>query len=113
VKKVEGKKAHQLDYEIMSDRSDLKIRLYFEEESFRHIRTQYSLTIRHGMRTNPNQSVSALEAYTRYELVESFAEFRRTDGLNLPHRWEIRLTTEDDTGQEQGGRVFLGVEAEV
>lgn len=106
VKNVEGKKAHQLDYEISSDRSDLKIKLYFDEKTFRHVRTQYALTIRHGMRTSPNQSVGALDAYTRYELVETFSEFRRTDGLDLPFRWEIRLTTEDDTGQELGGRSF-------
>lgn len=100
VKKVEGKKAHQLDYEITSHHSDLKIKLYFEEKSFRHIRTQYTLTIRHGMRTNPGQSLSALDAYTRYELVETFSEFHLADGLELPYLWAIRLTTETNEGRE-------------
>ncbi|MGH9795823.1 MAG: hypothetical protein ACRD5G_13715 [Candidatus Acidiferrales bacterium] len=102
IKKIEGKKAHQLDYEIADGRSDLKIKLFFDEKTFRHIRTQYSLTIRYGMRSDPSQSVSALDAYTRYELVEAFSEFRQTDGLDLPFRWDIRLTTENDAGLEPG-----------
>lgn len=102
-----GKKVHQLDYESGGDRRDVKVALFFDEKTFRHVRSEYSLTVRHGMRTDPSQPLGALDAYTRYELAETFSEFRRTDGLDLPFRWSIRLTTESDAGQELGGRSFV------
>ncbi|MCI0542060.1 MAG: hypothetical protein L0Z50_43265 [Verrucomicrobiales bacterium] len=104
VKKVEGQKLHQLDYAIASEGTDLKVKLFFEENTFRHVRTQYAITMRHGMRTDPAQSLGASEAYARFELLETFSEFQRIDGLELPTSWGIRLTTEGDAGQEQGSR---------
>lgn len=107
VKKVDSQKLHQLDYEMNSERRDVNVKLFFDEKTFRHVRTQYTLTVRHGMRTNPNQSLSAQEAYTRYELLETFSEFQRTDGLDLPFRWNVRFKSESDSGQELGARSFV------
>lgn len=106
LKKVGGKKLHQLDYEIASARTDLKIRLFFTEKTFQHVRTLYVLTVRYGMRASPDAPLSALDAYTRYEVEETFSDFRKVDGLILPFRWNIRLTNEADTGESLGGRTF-------
>ncbi|MGH9816606.1 MAG: hypothetical protein ACRD6I_11060, partial [Candidatus Acidiferrales bacterium] len=107
VTKKDGKKVHRLDYESGGDRRDVNVALFFDEKTFRHVRSEYTLTVRNGMRTDPTQPLGALDAYTRYELAETFSEFRRTDGLHLPFRWSIRLTTESDAGQELGGRSFV------
>lgn len=91
LKKVDGRELHELSYRPRRGSSDLKISLFFEPESFRHVRTRYSFEIGAsvGTREDPNQNA---ESY--YTLTEDFDDFRAIDGLTLPHKYRLQLNVQ-------------------
>lgn len=56
---------------------EMRVTLYFDAETFRHVRTEY--------RERSNAG---------YRLVEDFWDFRREGYLTLPHRYRIELVSE-------------------
>ena len=92
VKKIEGVELHQLQYRARKGSSELKVWIYFEPQTFRHVKTVYQLIIPPPAVTRPEESSRQVE--TRYKLVESFGDFRNVDELLMPYQWNIRLTTE-------------------
>ena len=101
VKTVEGRRLHRLDYRIRRGPGDLRISLYFELETYRHVRTSYRIVITPGMRTDPT-AVGGPQL--QYEFAEKFSDFRQVNGLTLPARWRIEYIIEgggfqlDDSG---------------
>ncbi len=98
LKKVDGHELRQIDY-IPKKHSDLKITLYFEPDTFRHVMTVYSLTI--GAQMAISDVATAHQQDSHYRLEERFADFKSVDNLNLPQRWTIEFTSEvaKDTSQ--------------
>jgi len=93
-KKIDGRQLHQVDY-VPKKSSDLKIELYFEPDTFRHVMTVYSLTVGgqlspHGI--GPQGIDRESQGEMRYRLEEHFADFKNVDNLTLPGRWTIRFT---------------------
>lgn len=86
VKKVGGKDAYVLAYSRKGG-SDVDVRLYFDKETYRHVRTEYKRTSSAGIGTSPDQSSGFSE--TRIKLTEDFSDFRDESGLTLPHRYRI------------------------
>lgn len=95
LKKVDGQNLHQLRYEPRKS-SDLEIRLYFDPETFRHVRTVYLLSI--GSNVGADITQSAKQRPERLRLEEKFSAFKDVDGLRLPTRWNIQFTRETPTG---------------
>lgn len=93
VKKVNGKEAYVLAYSRKGG-SDLDVNLFFDKETFQHIRTEYKRTSSAGIGTRPEQSSGFSE--TRYKLTEDFSDFRAENGLVLPHKYRIEYLV---TGQ--------------
>ena len=91
LKKIDGREMHELSYRPRKGESDLKIALYFDAATFRHIRTRYSLKIEAtiGTRDAPNQNP---ESY--YSLTEDFDDFRAIDGLMLPHKYRLQVSAQ-------------------
>jgi len=92
VKKIEGVELHQLQYRARKGSSELKVWIYLEPQTFRHAKTVYQLIIPPPAVTRPEESSRQVE--TRYRLVETFGDFRKVEGLLIPHHWNLRLTTE-------------------
>lgn len=69
--------------------SDLKISMYFDAETFHHVRTEYERSVIAQMGGTPETSANQSE--TRYKLVEEFADFKKEGGLTLPHAYKINL----------------------
>jgi hypothetical protein len=90
--KIEGKQAHELKYQMKKGEGDLNIFLYFDPETYRHVATIYRLIEPVPLGSRPETSTSQNE--NRFELFEVFQDFRDVDGLTLPSRWTIHLTTE-------------------
>lgn len=86
---VAGRPAHKLRYAPRKG-SDLKVLLFFDAETFRHVRTEYERTVPAFMGATPSQSVSQRE--TRYRLVEEFSDFKTEDGLTLPRSYTVGFT---------------------
>lgn len=88
-KKIDSRQVIELRY-FPRGGSDLKISLFFDAETFQHVRSVYSRTISPQMGRTVDDSARMTE--TRYELVEEFSDFKTENGLTLPHTYKIRLS---------------------
>jgi hypothetical protein len=89
-KKIDGRQLHALGYRQQKGSPDLKVTLYFDPQTFRHIRTEYEFRIGARMGVGPNQSTLIQESI--YQLSENFDDFRLVDGLTLPHLYKLQLS---------------------
>jgi hypothetical protein len=90
-KKVEGKKAHVVEYRAKND-SALKTLLFFDEQTFQHVRTEYEFRQTQQMPSEPSVTQAQNESITK--LTEDFSEFKTEGGLTLPHKYKIQLSIE-------------------
>lgn len=75
--------------------SSLNIKLYFDAQTFRHLRTvYYRIFTPQGVISD---DVSWRQSETRYELVEDFSDYKQINGLNLPTAYKITYTIETQT----------------
>ncbi|MBA2527070.1 MAG: hypothetical protein H0V18_15010 [Pyrinomonadaceae bacterium] len=97
-KKLENRILHELKY-LPRGGSDLQIRLFFDQGTFQHVRTEYERTI--AAPTGSREYANVQEREIRYKMVEEFSDFKNEGGLNLPHTYKITLTV------DSGGGTFL------
>lgn len=90
-KKLQGQKMYVLRYETKND-SGLKTRLYFDAETFRHVRTEYEFRIIQQMSERPGVTQKQGDSITK--LVEEFSDFKTVSGLTLPHSYKLQLSVE-------------------
>ena len=88
-KKVDGQQLHLLKYQPRKG-SDLGISLFFDAQTFQHVRTEYDRTVSANIGAGGVDS-SASQRETRYKLVETFADFKKTGNLVLPHKYKMAL----------------------
>lgn len=88
-RKVDGTNLHQLKYQPRKG-SDLEISFFFDSDTFRHVRTEYTRIVAANIGRSGVDS-SAGQTETRYKLVETFGDFRKEANLTLPHDYRIRL----------------------
>jgi hypothetical protein len=87
-KKVDSRQLVEIRY-FPRGGSDLKISLFFDAESFQHVRTVYNKVISAQMGRTVDQSARMSE--TRYQLVEEFSDFKTEGGMTLPHTYKIHF----------------------
>ncbi|HWR37505.1 MAG TPA: hypothetical protein VN622_16705 [Clostridia bacterium] len=100
LKKVDGRELHRLDY-IPKKSGDASIHLYFEQDTFRHVKTEYLLRVDApmgrasiaGRESLASRQTVHTEA-TKFRLEEWFDDFRQIDALTLPVHWRLRMTIE-------------------
>ncbi len=88
LKKERGRKLHRIDYTFKRPQGSLKVRLFFDPDTFSHVRTSYRL-----VRPAPlaaNTIASARLKSTLHHLTEDFEDFREEGGMLMPHRWTVR-----------------------
>jgi hypothetical protein len=95
-KKVGNQMLHELKY-VPRGGSDLQIKLYFDRDTFRHVRTEYERTIA-GTIGDRSYVTPGTGRETRFKMVEEFSDFRKEGELNLPHTYKINLITDTDAG---------------
>lgn len=86
MKKVGGKECYVVEY-LKKGGGDLSVVMYFEKDTFRHIRTEYKRVASAGIGFTPEASSRISEV--RYLLTEEFDDFRAESGLNLPHSYRL------------------------
>lgn len=95
-KKVEGKNAYVLEYYPKGTGStEFTIKLFFDSENFRHIRTEYYDQI------NPQQDTFGQlgrQAGVKIQLIETFDDFKTVDGLTLPYTYRANYLTDSNSG---------------
>ena len=90
-RKIDGRSVHVLRYEAKND-SGLKTKLYFDAETFRHVRTEYEQRIIQQMASQPGITQQQGDSVTK--LVEEFSDFKTENGLTLPHEYKLQLSIE-------------------
>ena len=97
-RKIDGREAYALDY-TPNGNSGLSIKLYFDAQTFRHIRTEYSQTISAAQGAKPDDSSRQIES--RHQLIEDFSDFSDEGGLTLPHSYRIKLSFSGQNGTSE------------
>lgn len=90
-KKLQGHKMVVLRYETKND-SGLKTKLYFDAETFRHVRTEYEDRIIQQMADQPGRTQKQGDSITK--LVEEFSDFKTVGDVTLPHSYKLQLSIE-------------------
>ena len=91
LKKIDDRQLHEVNYRARKGGNDLKVLLYFDPQTFRHVRSKHSFEVaatigsREAANANP-------ESY--YSLTEDFDDFRAVDGLTLPHKYRLQYSAE-------------------
>jgi hypothetical protein len=88
LKKIEGQQLYRLSYRPHKS-TDLKIELYFDPETFRHVETIYELSAANSM---ASLSAQAQQRETHYQLQEKFSDFKTVDGVTLPTHYNMQFS---------------------
>ena len=115
LKNVDGSDLHAVAYQPRKG-ANLDITLYFDPQTFRHVRTVYTANQNVGLgqggqndamappseiaRTTPNGADvnSARQQQTRYRIEERFSDFKTVDGFTLPSHYDLRYQEELQNG---------------
>jgi hypothetical protein len=100
MKKVDGKELRAVQY-LSKHNTDMQVIMYFDPQTYQHVRTVYSMEQRPG--ETGDIRTSAQQKEPRYRLEERFSDFRSANGLTLPTHYELQWTEELQNG---GTRLF-------
>lgn len=94
-KKINGRETYVLSY-AMKGGGSVKVKLYFDKETFRHVRSEYSMMFSSAIGKKPDESAGFSE--TRLKVTEDFDDFRQEGSLMLPHKHTINYSTSGQNG---------------
>jgi hypothetical protein len=94
-KKIDDRTLHEIRY-FPRGGSDLKIRLFLDSETFRHVRTEYERVIPAQLDTRSMTNAQTRES--RYKMIEDFSLFKTEGELTLPHIYTIKLSVDTQGG---------------
>ncbi|HEY8563829.1 MAG TPA: hypothetical protein VIL74_25845 [Pyrinomonadaceae bacterium] len=97
-KKIDGKEVYVLGYSPKGG-SDLDIKLFFDKETFRHVRTEYKRISSAGIGRTPDQSSGYSE--TRLKVTENFGDYKPVKGMTLPHSYVINYSVSGQRGTSE------------
>ncbi len=97
-KKIDGKEVYVIDYSPKGG-SDVSITLYFDKETFRHVRSEYKQMSSAGIGLKPEQSSGYIE--TRTKVIEDYGDFKDESGLMLPHSYSITYSISGQRGTNE------------
>jgi len=101
--KVEGRELHRLEWP-MHLLGNIRIKMYFEPDTFRHVRTDYVVRIQEDIAVSTGYDVmsTGIIPESIYTLIERFDQYKTVSGMTLPHKYSIEYSIE---GQ---GNSFIG-----
>ncbi len=97
-KKVDGKEAYVLDYAPKGG-SDLGITMYFDQETFRHIRTEYGRLLSSSIGASIDQSARTSE--TRLKVTEDFSDYKEHQGRMIPTKYKMLYSFQGTNGTKE------------
>ena len=96
LKKVEDRQLHRLDYKARKGGGSVRIQMFFEPETYRHVQTSYRYRVPGALGTSPDQSVGLQPTYVA--VTETFWNFQSIDALTLPASWKIHYNRSNQGG---------------
>src|SRR5437870_2023942 len=94
-KTIDNRTLQELKYSPRGG-SDLQIKIFFDQETFQHVRTEYERVI--TAPTGDRSYIGNPQSEIRYKMVEEFSDFKKEGELSLPHTYKIKLTTDTQGG---------------
>jgi hypothetical protein len=98
---IEDRKLHEIEYHPKQGMGEVKIKLYFEPETFHHVRTDYGVRIRDDMSVGPggepaegSWKVHEDIPDSIYHFVEKFDDFKKVGLTVLPHSYTLYYSVE-------------------
>ncbi|MEO6333552.1 MAG: hypothetical protein ABIO91_01080 [Pyrinomonadaceae bacterium] len=88
-KTIDGKNIIAISYTPKGG-SDVTVKMYFDDKTFQHVRTEYSLVISAAQGASVDSSAS--QTSTIVKIVETFSNFGKAGGLTLPRTYKIAYT---------------------
>lgn len=101
---VNGRGLHELEYRPRKGIGEVKVKLYFDGDTFRHVKTEYRVTFMQRGTIQPitdDVLTDSLDVDVYYVLTEEFSDFLEVDGLTLPQSYSIHYS------REGRGRTFM------
>ena len=95
LKKIDGKEVYALGYSRKGG-GDITVTMYFDKDTFRHVRTEYKRTSSAAIGLRPEQSSGFSES--RLKVTEDFADFKAEKGLMLPHTYKLVYSISGQNG---------------
>jgi hypothetical protein len=89
---VDGKELFRVSYHPRHGTGDLKIYLFFEPETFRHVKTIYTQQSQAQMGSTPG--MSSVGGGANLTMEEDFGGFAKVNKLMLPTQWTIKYDQE-------------------
>ena len=94
-KKIDGRKTYVVNYYESGSSPSFTIKLFFDAETFQHVRTEYrdvieSKAVQFGTLGKDTGSETTL--------TESFGDFKNESGITLPHLYKISFGTVSNVG---------------
>lgn len=94
-KKINGRETYAVDYSPKSG-GDVDVTMYFDKETFRHVRTEYKRVWSASMGRTIDES--ARQSESRMKITEDFSDFRAAGKLMLPYSYSINYTITGQNG---------------
>lgn len=88
-KKIDGKEVYALSFSPKGG-SDLEITMFFDGQTFRHIRNEYKRTSSASIGRTIDESARQIES--RLKVTEDFSDFKDFQGITVPNKYKIVYT---------------------
>jgi len=95
LKNVDGKKLHELKYQVQKGASSFQISFYFDPVTFQHVLSVHNQRIPTFGLTGGPPVGDQTEGFIRIR--EEFGAFKTVDGLTLPHSYKLVFSAEGQT----------------
>lgn len=96
-KKIDGRQTYAINY-IIKGSSAFSVKLFFDAETFQHVRTEYQQVFSAPMGATMRDS--AQQKQTVQKMTEEFSNFKEANGLTLPHTYRLNYLDDGNTTSE-------------
>ena len=90
MRKIDGHQAFVVDVPMNTGSDDFKVKLFFDAETFHHIRSEYHREVPVGQLAFGRQNQLA---NAQLDLTEVFSDFKDVEGLTLPHSYTVTFVS--------------------
>lgn len=97
-KNIDGRRVHVINYFTSGGSSEFTIKLYFDGETFHHVRSEYRREIR---AKTPVFGVANQISNSTLELTEYFADFRVVENVTLPFSYRVEFSSNSGSSTYQ------------
>jgi hypothetical protein len=98
--KVDGTDLYEIEYSPKDRHGDMKIRLYFDPETYRHVRTEYKVRTTDDVTTGfgtpfeagggvQDMAIAQVRGESYYTLIEIFDDFKKVGTMTMPHSYTL------------------------